>query len=160
MKTTSPALLTTAFYAFYDLHRPAYHAYAAARLTPEEAIVAVTHLFNLVAGHWTTVVNDPSPSAWAWNRHVHAVTHRAGHTTTPAEDADLLHHTLHLSIDKIATVTGTEPAAVTALLTTHHRPTDAPACPRTPATRTRPDTALRPSAPRALAPRGRPARGA
>ncbi|MET9347750.1 hypothetical protein [Streptomyces termitum] len=121
-KATAPtALLTTAFYAFYDLHRPAYHAYAAARLPPEEASVAVTHLFNLVAGNWTTIVTDPSPSAWAWTRYVRAVARRTGHTTTPAEDADLLHHTLHLSIDKIATITGTEPATVTALLLGRHR---------------------------------------
>ncbi|MFI2740951.1 hypothetical protein [Streptomyces sp. NPDC018711] len=122
MKTAAaPALLTTAFYAFYDLHRPAYHAYARAHLTPEEATVTVTHIFSLVADQWTTVVNDPSPSAWAWARHVRAVSRRAGHSTTPAEDADLLHHTLHLSIDKIATVTGTEPATVTALLGVRHR---------------------------------------
>ncbi|MGW3521701.1 hypothetical protein [Streptomyces hydrogenans] len=131
-KTTTPtALLTTAFYAFYDLHRPAYHAYAAARLTPEEASVAVTHLFNLVAGNWTTVVTDPSPSAWAWTRYVRAVARRTGHITTPAEDADLLHHTLHLSIDKIATITGTEPATVTALLVNRRRHT----AKRIPATR-------------------------
>ncbi|MGW3559497.1 hypothetical protein ACWDNT_19340 [Streptomyces sp. NPDC000963] len=57
MKTTAPPLLTT---AFYDLHRP---ARAAVHLTPEEATVAVARLFDLVAGHWTTVVNTPSPSA-------------------------------------------------------------------------------------------------
>ncbi|MER5967507.1 hypothetical protein [Streptomyces sp. NPDC002057] len=122
MKSTqTPALLTTAFYAFYDLHRPVYHAYASARLSPEEAAVAVAQLFNLVAGNWTTVVNASSPSAWAWTRHVRAVTRRMGRPTTPAEDADLLHRTLHLSIDKIATVTGSEPATVTALLATRHR---------------------------------------
>ncbi|MFE3074233.1 hypothetical protein [Streptomyces sp. NPDC059247] len=117
MKTApSLPLLTTAFYAFYDLHRPVYHAYAAALLTSEEASLAVTQLFDLVAGNWTTVMTDPSPSAWAWSRHVRTVTRRAGRTTTPAEDAALLHYALHLSIDKIATVTGTEPASVTALL--------------------------------------------
>lgn len=57
MKTTAPPLLTT---AFYDLHRP---VCAAVHLTPEEATVAVTCFIDLVAGHWTTVVNAPSPSA-------------------------------------------------------------------------------------------------
>ncbi|MEE1931262.1 hypothetical protein V1J52_24315 [Streptomyces sp. TRM 70351] len=117
---TLPTLLATAFYAFHDLHRPAYHAYAAALLAPEEAATAVAELFDLVADQWTTVVTGISPSAWAWTRHVHAVAHRTGHPTTPAEDAVLLHHTLHLSIDKIATITGTEPATVTALLATRH----------------------------------------
>ncbi|MGW1143634.1 hypothetical protein ACWD6I_00955 [Streptomyces sp. NPDC002454] len=113
---------TTVFYAFYDLHRPTYHAYAATLLPPEEAAITVAHLFDLVASNWTAVVAHPSPSAWAWTRHVRTVAHRSGHTTTPAEDVALLHHTLHLSIDKIATVTGAEPATVTALLTTRRRP--------------------------------------
>ncbi|MFE6713893.1 hypothetical protein [Streptomyces sp. NPDC057695] len=119
-----PALLTTAFYAFYDLHRPTYHAYASARLTPEEAAIAVAQLFGLIADNWTTVVNAPSPSAWAWTRHTRAIARRGGHPHTPAEDADLLHRTLHLSIDKIATVTGTEAATVVALLASRRRRAD------------------------------------
>ncbi|MEK8141791.1 hypothetical protein NKH18_01490 [Streptomyces sp. M10(2022)] len=61
MKPAPPAVLTNAFYAFYDLHRPAYEAYAAALLTPEEARLAVSHLFDLVAGNWTTVVSERHP---------------------------------------------------------------------------------------------------
>ncbi|PAX88624.1 hypothetical protein CLM85_03770 [Streptomyces albidoflavus] len=35
-------MLATGYYAFYDLHRPTYHAYAAAHLSPEEAQIATT----------------------------------------------------------------------------------------------------------------------
>ncbi|MEU9095653.1 hypothetical protein ACIOEW_40125 [Streptomyces sp. NPDC087901] len=65
MKPAPPTVLINAFYAFYDLHRP---AYAAARLAPEEAQIAVAHLFDLVASNWTTVVSepDPRPSAHSW----------------------------------------------------------------------------------------------
>ncbi|MFF3787722.1 hypothetical protein [Streptomyces sp. NPDC001933] len=121
MKPAPLTVLTNAFYAFYDLHRPAYHAYAAAHLPPEEAQIAVTHLFNLVAGNWTTVVAERCPSAWAWQRHTRAVARRNGRTFTAIEDAHLLHDQLLLSIDQIATVTGTEPATVTALLAAAHR---------------------------------------
>ena len=53
MKPTAPtaSVLTTAFYAFYDLHRPACHAYAAARLPREEAQLSVTQLFDLIASN-------------------------------------------------------------------------------------------------------------
>ncbi|MFJ1847058.1 hypothetical protein [Streptomyces sp. NPDC088146] len=119
MKPAVPPILLTN--AFYDLHRPAYHAYAAARLTPEEALVAVAHLFDLVASNWTTVVARPRPSAWAWERHTRAVARRSGRTATAAEDASLLHDDLLLSIGQIATVTGAEPATVTTLLAAAHR---------------------------------------
>ncbi|MFB7301429.1 hypothetical protein ACFCZJ_36785, partial [Streptomyces rubiginosohelvolus] len=84
-----PAVLTNAFYAFYDLHRPAYYAFAQARLPAEEARVAVTHLFSLVADNWTTVVNERRPSAWAWERHTKVIARRSGRTTTPAHDISL-----------------------------------------------------------------------
>ena len=116
-----PAVLTNAFYAFYDLHRPAYDAYAAALLTPEEAQLAVSQLFNLVAGNWTTVVSERDPSAWAWQRHTQAVARRSGYTLTAVENASLLYDKLRLSIDQIATVTGTEPATVTTLLAAARR---------------------------------------
>ncbi|MFF3959070.1 hypothetical protein ACFYY1_38585 [Streptomyces sp. NPDC001890] len=116
MKPAPLTVLTNAFYAFYALHRPAYHAYAAAHLPPEEAQIAVTHLFNLVADNWTTFVSERCPSAWAWQRHTRAVARRNGRTFAAVEDAHLLHDQLLLSIDQIATVTGTEPATVTALL--------------------------------------------
>ncbi|MFE4692161.1 hypothetical protein ACFRH6_19185 [Streptomyces sp. NPDC056749] len=121
MKPAPPTVLTNAFYAFYDLHRPAYDAYAAALLTPEEAQIAVAHLFNLVAGNWTTVVSERHPSAWAWQRHTQAVARRSGHRLTAVEDASLLYDKLRLSIDQIATVTGTEPATVTTLLAAARR---------------------------------------
>ncbi|MEV5987706.1 hypothetical protein AB0L85_22280 [Streptomyces sp. NPDC052051] len=123
MKPTPPApsVLTTAFYAFYDLHRPAYHAYAAARLPQEEAQLSVTQLFDLVAGNWTWLMTERCPSAWAWEEHTRAVARRAGRTSTPAEDAALLHDDLRLSIDRIAIITGAAPARVTALLAAARR---------------------------------------
>ncbi|WP_381805364.1 hypothetical protein [Streptomyces niveus] len=121
MKPAPPSVLTNAFYAFYDLHRPTYQAYAALHLHPEEAQITVSHLFNLVADHWTTVVCERHPSAWAWARHTRAVARRSGRTLTEVEDACLLHDQLLLSIDQIATVTGTEPATVTALLAAARR---------------------------------------
>ncbi|MGP3990827.1 hypothetical protein [Streptomyces sp. 3N207] len=119
--TVSPTVLTNAFYAFYDLHRPIYHAYASSRLMPEEAQVAVAHLFDLVASNWSDIVKKPRPAAWAWQRHTHAVAQRTGRALTAADDAVLLHEQLRLSIDQIATVTGTEPATVTALLAAARR---------------------------------------
>ncbi|MEV5194717.1 hypothetical protein AB0K86_19670 [Streptomyces clavifer] len=121
MNPARPGVLTNAFYAFYDLHRPAYHAYAAAYLTPEEAQIAVAQLFDLVAGTWTTVVAERHPSAWAWQQLTRVVAHRSGRTLTAVEDASLLHDELLLSITQIATVTGTEPATVTTLLATARR---------------------------------------
>lgn len=121
MNTAPPAVLATAFYAFYDLHRPAYRAYAASRLTSEEAQIAVSHLFGLVASNWTTVVSQRHPSAWAWEQHTRAVARRSGRTLTAIENAALLHDELLLSIDQIATVTGTEPATVSTLLAAARR---------------------------------------
>jgi hypothetical protein len=123
MKPTAPtaSVLTTAFYAFYDLHRPAYHAYAAARLPREEAQLSVNQLFDLIASNWTWLMTNQRPSAWAWDRHTRAIARRAGRISTPAEDAALLHDHLRLSIDRIATVTGTDPARVTTLLAAAHR---------------------------------------
>lgn len=111
-----PAVLTNAFYAFYDLHRPAYYAYAQARLSTEEARVAVAHLFSLVADNWTSVVNERCPSAWAWERHTQVIARRSGRTPTPAQDISLLHDQLLFSIREIATLTGTDAATVAALL--------------------------------------------
>ncbi|MGC5400765.1 hypothetical protein ACPXCP_34110 [Streptomyces sp. DT20] len=121
MRPVPATVLTNAFYAFYDLHRPVYHAYAQAHLPPEEAQVAVSHLFNLVADNWTTVVAERRPSQWAWKRHTDTVARRSGHTLTATEDASLLYDRLLLTVDQIATVTGTEPAAVTALLAAARR---------------------------------------
>ncbi|MET7344671.1 hypothetical protein [Streptomyces sp. NPDC005547] len=117
----APTMLTNSFYAFYDLHHPAYRDYAQARLTPEEAQVAVSHLFDLIASHWSTIVREPVPAAWAWQRHTQTVARRSGRALTRAEEALLLYEELRLSIDKIATVTGTEPAAVTTLLAAARR---------------------------------------
>lgn len=114
--TSPPAVLTNAFYAFYDLHRPAYAAFAAARLPAEEAQIAVSHLFSLIADNWTTVVTERHPSAWAWERHTQVIARRSGRTTTVVEDISLLHHQLDLGIDQIASLTGTEAATIAALL--------------------------------------------
>ncbi|GAA3135817.1 hypothetical protein GCM10010521_22350 [Streptomyces rameus] len=125
MKPTPPtaAKLT---YAFYDLHRPASHAYAAARLPQEEAQLSVTQLFDLIASNWSWIMTRQCPSAWAWEKHTGAVAHRADRTPTPAEDTALLHDDLRLSIDRIATITGTDPARVTALLAAARRPQHSP----------------------------------
>ncbi|MGW7521825.1 hypothetical protein ACWGJ2_40295 [Streptomyces sp. NPDC054796] len=117
----SVPLLTTAFYAFYDLHRPAYHAYAAARLPPEEAQIAVSQLFDLLASNWTMIVTKPRPAAWAWEQHTRAIARRTGSTPAPTEDAAWLHDVLHLSIERIGVITGAEPAAVTALVAAARR---------------------------------------
>lgn len=132
MKPASPApsLLTIAFYAFYDLHRPAYHAYAAARLPQEEALLSVTQLFDLIASNWTRIMTEQHPAAWAWNEHTRAVACRAGRVPSPAEDAALLYDDLRLSIDRIATITGTDPARVTVLLAAARRISQ-PVAPRT-----------------------------
>ncbi|MEU2730627.1 hypothetical protein ABZ650_23220 [Streptomyces griseoviridis] len=119
--TSSVLLLTTAFYAFYDLHRPAYHAYAVARLPPEEAMLSVSQLFDLVASNWIVITTKPKPSAWAWEEHTRAVARRSGRALTPAENTALLHDELRLSVERIATVTGAEPATVTALLAASRR---------------------------------------
>ncbi|MDJ1645380.1 hypothetical protein [Streptomyces pakalii] len=115
-RTSPPAVLTNAFYAFYDLHRPAYYAFAEAHLSAEEARVAVAYLFSLVADNWTSVVNERCPSAWAWERHTQVIARRSGHTTTPVQDVSLLHDQLLLSIGQIAALTGTEAATVAVLL--------------------------------------------
>ncbi|MEY9484239.1 hypothetical protein RKD26_000033 [Streptomyces calvus] len=49
------------------------------------------------------------------------VARRSGRATTLAEDAALLHEDPMPSIGRIAAVTGTEPATVTALLTVARR---------------------------------------
>ncbi|MFF3531445.1 hypothetical protein ACFYX5_32690 [Streptomyces rubiginosohelvolus] len=116
-----PAVLTNAFYAFYDLHRPAYYAFAQARLSTEEARVAVAHLFSLVADNWTSVVNERCPSAWAWERHTQVIARRSGRTTTPVQDISLLHDQLLFSIGEIAALTGTDAATVAALLAAAYR---------------------------------------
>ncbi|MFJ4007758.1 hypothetical protein ACIPWL_30500 [Streptomyces sp. NPDC090023] len=132
------AVLTNAFYAFYDLHRPAYHAYAAARLPEEEARLSVTQLFDLVASNWTHIMTKPCPSAWAWDKHTQAVARRTGRSPSPVEDTALLHDHLRWSIGRIATVTGAEPATVTMLLAAAHRDRPLrPAAARTPARRLR-----------------------
>ncbi|MFH8993194.1 hypothetical protein [Streptomyces sp. NPDC017940] len=118
---TAPSVLSTAFYAFYDLHRPTYHAYAAAHLPPHEALITVTHVFELIAATWTTVVTTPRPSARAWETHTQAIARRTGRTPAPAEDTLLLHDVLRLSIGQIATITGTDDATVAALLAAGRR---------------------------------------
>ncbi|MET8747564.1 hypothetical protein [Streptomyces sp. NPDC004728] len=117
----SLAVLTNAYYAFYDLHRPAYRSYAAAHLPSEEARIATSKVFETVASTWTSVVAERRPSAWAWQRFTQTVAHRSGRTSTAIEDTHLLHHKPLLSIDQIATVTGAEPATVCSRLAAARR---------------------------------------
>ncbi|MEV5582710.1 hypothetical protein AB0L39_29635 [Streptomyces parvus] len=100
--------------AFYDLHRPAYYAFTAARLPSEEARVAVSRLFSLVADNWTSVVNERCPSAWAWERHTQVIARRGGRTTTPVQDISLLHGQLRFSVGETAALTGTDAALLAA----------------------------------------------
>ncbi|MEU6363208.1 hypothetical protein [Streptomyces albidoflavus] len=119
-------VLATGYYAFYDLHRPTYHAYAAAHLSPEEAQIAVANVFALVAENWTSIVTEQHPARWAWAQHTRTVARRSGHTPTRVQDACLLHDRLHLTVDQIATTTGQDPAAVTTLLAAGDRSDPAP----------------------------------
>ncbi|MEW1671207.1 hypothetical protein [Streptomyces albidoflavus] len=119
-------VLATSYYAFYDLHRPTYHAYAAAHLPPEEAQIAVANVFALVAENWTSIVTEQHPARWAWAQHTRTVARRSGHTPTRVQDACLLHDRLHLTVDQIATTTGQDPAAVTTLLAAGDRSDPAP----------------------------------
>ncbi|MFG3370358.1 hypothetical protein ACGF0K_36080 [Streptomyces sp. NPDC048156] len=121
-RTATPTImLSAAFRAFCDLHRAGYFAYAAARLSRDEAKVAVAHTFALIAGDWPTAVNRPNPAAYAWHLHTRYVTSCTGKTTSREQDAALMHDRLNLTVDRIATLTGTEPAAVTAMLAAAHR---------------------------------------
>ncbi|MFD8692707.1 hypothetical protein [Streptomyces sp. NPDC059651] len=144
MNPAPPTVLTNSFYAFYDLHRPAYRDYAEAQLAPEEAQIAVSHLFDLVASLWSTIVREPDPAAWAWERHTQTVARRSGRALTPSEETLLLHEKLRLSVDRIATVTGTEPAAVsTRLAAARRHPNRAPEPPPSAATDPEPGGELR-----------------
>lgn len=125
-RTRSVKVLATSYYAFYDLHRPTYHAYASAHLSPEEAQIAVVTAFALVAEDWTSIVTEQHPARWAWTQHTRTVARRSGHTPTRVQDACLLHDHLHLTVNQIATTTGQDPAAVTALLAAGDRSDPAP----------------------------------
>ncbi|MEU7647294.1 hypothetical protein [Streptomyces huasconensis] len=120
-RPAKPHMLSAAFRAFYEQHRAGYFAYAAARLPDEEARIAVAHTFALIAANWPTAVTRPNPAAYAWNLHTHYVTARTGTSTSHEQDTALMYERLHLTIDRIATLTGTEPAAVTARLATARR---------------------------------------
>ncbi|WP_435192308.1 hypothetical protein [Streptomyces sp. bgisy126] len=126
MKRTAPALLATTFNAFCELHRPIYLAHAHARLPREEARIVIALLFELVADNWITVVADPRPAARVWDMHTQVLANRSL-PTTPAEDVLLLHDTLHLSIDRIATVTGRDAATIATLLAAARRARSSPA---------------------------------
>ncbi|MFG2409907.1 ATP-dependent DNA ligase [Streptomyces brevispora] len=56
-------------------------------LLEEVNATAVSHLFDLVASNWTSVVCEPDLAAWAWQRHTHAMARRSGRTLTAAEEA-------------------------------------------------------------------------
>lgn len=120
-RSAKSTILSAAFRAFYEQHRTGYFAYAAARLSDEEARVAVAHTFALIAADWPTAVTRPNPAAYAWSLHTHYVTARTGTSTSREQDTALMYDCLHLTIDRIATLTGTEPATVTARLATARR---------------------------------------
>ncbi|MFI9780527.1 hypothetical protein ACIHCV_38635 [Streptomyces sp. NPDC051956] len=114
-------MLSDAFHAFYELHQHGYFAYAAAHLSDDEARIAVTHTFSLIAADWPQTVTQPNPAAYAWDLHTHFVTARTGTHNDPQQDTLLLYERLHLTIERIAALTGTEPASVTALLAAAQR---------------------------------------
>ncbi|TXS35200.1 hypothetical protein [Streptomyces sp. t39] len=116
----SCTLLANAFDAFYDFHRPLYLAHAHASLPPDEARIVVSLLFDLVASAWSTIVADRRPAARVWDLHTQALARRT-RPTTPIEETVLLHEQLHLSIDHISTVTGRDPATITAHLAAGRR---------------------------------------
>ncbi|WPO76224.1 hypothetical protein [Streptomyces sp. KN37] len=95
----------------------------------QEARVAVAHTFALIAADWPAAVARPNPAAYAWNLHTHYVTART--STSQEQDTAPMYDRLHLTIDRIATLTGTEPAAVTARLATARRRARRRAAPRT-----------------------------
>lgn len=115
-------MLSDAFQAFCELHRPGYLAYAEARLPAEEAQLAVAHIFALIAADWPRAVTKPNPAAYAWDLHTRFVTARTGGTRRdPRQDTLLLYERLHLTVERIAALTGSEPAAVTATLAAAQR---------------------------------------
>ncbi|MFD8778488.1 hypothetical protein [Streptomyces sp. NPDC059916] len=114
-------MLSDAFQAFYEFHQPGYLAYAAAHLSDDEARIAVTHTFSLIAADWPQTVTQPNPAAYAWDLHTHFVTARTGTHNDPQQDTLLLYECLHLTIERIAALTGSEPAAVAALLAAAQR---------------------------------------
>ncbi|WP_338704000.1 hypothetical protein V2W30_39555 (plasmid) [Streptomyces sp. Q6] len=114
-------MLSDAFLAFYELQQPGYLAYAAAHLPADEARIAVAHTFALIAADWPRAVTEPNPAAYAWDLHTHFVTVRTGTSSNPQQDTLLLHERLHLTVARIADLTGSEPAVVTATLAAAHR---------------------------------------
>ncbi|MFF3750582.1 hypothetical protein ACFYYH_09000 [Streptomyces sp. NPDC002018] len=114
------ATLSTAFSAFCDLHRPGYLAYAEARLPTAEAEIAVTHVLGLIATEWAATMRRPSPAAYAWERLTAFVAMRAGEHPSRTEDAGFMYDNLDFTIDKIATLTGTDPGKVTAMIAARH----------------------------------------
>ncbi|MFF8702969.1 hypothetical protein ACF067_28335 [Streptomyces albidoflavus] len=125
-RTKSVKVLANGYYAFYDLHRPTYHAYATAHLSPEEAQIAVANVFALVAENWTSIVTEQHPARWGWTRHTRTVARRSGHIPTRVQDACLLHERLHLAVKQISTTTGQDPANDTTLLAAGERSDPAP----------------------------------
>ncbi|MFD7904088.1 hypothetical protein ACFV4G_17790 [Kitasatospora sp. NPDC059747] len=113
----APAL---GLWALHDLHRRHYLAYAALLLSPAEAQLAVQGAFEDLAGRWLEALATASPAACAWQAVRDRVCTLAGprtlgpvaHLTAPQQDVLLLHLALDLPADRIAALTGTEPAAV------------------------------------------------
>lgn len=118
---TEPASLAMAFSGFYDLQRPGYLAYAAARLSSGEAEVAVACAFGLVAADWPTAMTRASPAAYAWSLHTAYLATRTGSCPSREEDAVLLYESLGFSVAEIATLTGADSAAVSAMLSAAFR---------------------------------------
>ncbi|MFI6155046.1 sigma factor-like helix-turn-helix DNA-binding protein [Kitasatospora sp. NPDC051170] len=110
--------------ALHDLHLPHYLAYAALLLPCADAPPAVEDAFGDLARHWPQALATASPAACAWQAVRHRVRTRAGprtlrtlaHLNARQQDVLLLHLVLDLPCERIADLTGTEPAAVHAHL--------------------------------------------
>ncbi|MFJ3848350.1 hypothetical protein ACIPV3_30230 [Streptomyces albidoflavus] len=108
-------LLTTTFYAFLDLNRPAYQAYASALLPETEATIAVEHSLGLIARDWTAIMEWRNPAARGWEVLTTTIAYRTGRPRATVEDVDLLHG-LGVSVARISAVTGLVGEVVTAHL--------------------------------------------
>ncbi|MFC9753680.1 hypothetical protein [Streptomyces sp. NPDC056921] len=118
--------LPPAFCAFYSLLQAGYQAYAALHVDPTTAENLVADTFGHLATHWPTVVARPNPTSHAWQLLTARLTILTNQRPRPTaeslqDDSVLFHHVLHYPATTIASLTGQEPATITALLAAAQR---------------------------------------